>query len=276
MARDRIATGAYQRTYLITGACGGLGSSLTTMLAKRGARVFAVDFDREALTRFHGESAIHPLCVDVAQAGSVASARAEIEKTESALDGIVCAAGVYVGGPLLALSEDHIRSALEANLIGAVSVVRQLYPLLRKGSRIVLISSESTRVALPFTGPYAISKAALETYADTLRRELLPLGVRVTVIQPGAIRTRLLETAARSLDPPSTLEIYRRGLDSAASVLEKSANRGLEPDRVAALIARVLESRRPLRLKRIGNDPARAFLSLLPACLIDALVRTFL
>lgn len=265
-----------EKAYLVTGACGGLGRAVTSALAERGARVFASDIDREALAQSRESAAIHPLFVDVTRAGSAAQARTEIQKTAISLDGIVCAAGVYVGGPLLGVSDDEIRRAFDINVMGAVNIVRELFPLLKSGSRIVLISSESTRAAVPFTGPYAMSKCALEAYADTLRRELLPFGIRVTVIQPGAIRTRLLESAAESLTTNSRLPVYRRGLSSAASVLEKSARKGMQPAHVADLIVRTLESRRPLRLRRVGNDPARALLSMLPPSLIDALVGKFL
>jgi NAD(P)-dependent dehydrogenase (short-subunit alcohol dehydrogenase family) len=74
------------------------------------------------------------------------------------LDGIVCAAGVYFGGPLPDAADDEIRRALDINLMGAVTVVKELHSLLGKGSRVVLVSSGSTRVAVPFTGPYVMSK----------------------------------------------------------------------------------------------------------------------
>lgn len=264
------------KAYFVTGACGGLGKAVTTALAERGAHVFAADIDREALAQFPDKEVLHPLFVDVTDSASTDRARMEIEKSALRLDGIVCAAGVYVGGPLLDVSDDDIRKVLDINVMGAVTVVRELFPLLRAGSRVVFVSSESTRVAVPFTGPYVMSKCALEAYADTLRRELLPFGIRVSVIQPGAIRTRLLTSAAQSLTGGSRFHVYDRGLASAAAVLEKTTRKGMEPAHVARIILRTLESRRPLRLRRVGNDPARAFLSLLPTPLIDALIRRFL
>lgn len=265
-----------KKSYFVTGACGGLGNAVAMALAERGTRVFASDIDREGLERLRERKAIHPMYVDVTDPATVARARTEIERSVSRLDGIVCAAGVYVGGPLLDVPDGEIRRALEINVMGAVTAVRELFPLLAEGSRIVLVSSESTRAAVPFTGPYVMTKCALEAYADTLRRELLPFGIRVTVIQPGAIRTHLLANAAQSLTMAPRFPVYRRGLSSAASVLAKTARSGMDPVRVAGVIVHALGSRRPVRLRRVGNDPARAFLSLLPASLIDALVRRFL
>lgn len=264
------------KAYLVTGACGGLGRAVTTALEERGGKVFASDNDRDALSQLHESSSLHSLFLDVTDPASVHEARLSVGRSVQSLDGIVCAAGVYVGGPLLDLSESEIRRVLEINVMGAVTVVREFSALLGPGGRIVLVSSESTRVAVPFTGPYVMSKRALEAYADTLRRELLPLGVHVTVIQPGAIRTRLLTSAAQSLISESRSSIYRTGLDRAASVLAKTANKGMDPARVAGVIVHAMESARPVRLRRVGNDPARAVLSLLPAPLVDALVRRFL
>jgi NAD(P)-dependent dehydrogenase (short-subunit alcohol dehydrogenase family) len=265
-----------EKTYLVTGACGGLGRAVTAMLADCGALVFAGDIDKESLAHFCGPGHVHPLFLDVTDPSSARQAMAEIQESAHSLDGIVCAAGVYVGGPLLEVSEKDIRRALEVNALGAVFVVQELFPLLREGSRVILVSSESTRAAMPFTGPYVMSKRALEAYGETLRRELLPLGIRVTVIQPGAIRTALLDSAAKSLTADSPLLIYRTALQNAANVLEREKRTGMAPDRVARLIVRALQSSGALRLRRVGNDPLRGLLSRLPASLIDALIRRFL
>jgi NAD(P)-dependent dehydrogenase (short-subunit alcohol dehydrogenase family) len=264
------------KTYLITGACGGLGEALTRLLAGRGASVFAADVNTDALGRLSAVERVRPLFLDVTDPCSAQQARSVIQQSASSLDGIVCSAGVYVGGPLLDVPEKEIRRALDVNVMGAVLVVKELFPLLREGSRVVFVSSESTRAAMPFTGPYVMSKCALEAFAETLRRELLPLGIRVTIIQPGAIRTSLLTNAAQSLNGHSAFPIYRRALQNAARVLGSEMKTGMEPVRVARLIARVLESQAPRRLCRVGNDPLRAFLSHLPVPLIDALVGKFL
>jgi NAD(P)-dependent dehydrogenase (short-subunit alcohol dehydrogenase family) len=263
------------KTYLVTGACGGLGRAVTDALAGRGAVVFAADMDREALRRLPRSASIHPVPVDVADPGSVRRATMEVQEAASRLDGIVCAAGVYVGGPLLAVSERDARRALDVNVLGAVFVTQGFFPLLHAGGRVVLVSSESTRAAMPFTGPYVMSKRAVEAFGETLRREMLPFGIRVTIIQPGAIRTALLESAAESLRGGSAPPVYRDALAKAGAVLKKEMRTGMEPARVADVIVHALNSRRPRRLLRVGNDPARALLSRLPPSWIDALVRRF-
>jgi NAD(P)-dependent dehydrogenase (short-subunit alcohol dehydrogenase family) len=265
------------RTYLVTGACGGLGSSVTALLAASGAFVFAADSDPRALKRFPRGERTLPLLMDVTDRRSLRKARETLRQSEAGLDGIVCAAGIYAGGPLIEVPAELMHRALEVNLMGAVRVVNEFFPLLREArGRIVFVSSESTRAALPFTGPYVVSKRALETYAETLRRELLKLGTTVTVIQPGAIRTPLLRNAAMSLDKGSVLPLYADALRRARKVLGKEMENGMEPERVARVILHCLECRRPPRRVRVGNDPLRAMLSFLPASWIDALVGRYL
>lgn len=264
------------RAYLVTGACGGLGSAVTSALASRGAVVFAADADRAAVKAVSRDGRIHGIVMDVTEQASVRRARAGIQRSGKRLDGIVCAAGIYIGGPLLDVSPREVRRGLDVNVMGAVIVVQEMLPLLGPGSTLVFVSSESTRVIMPFTGPYVMSKVALEAYAETLRRELLPLGIRVAVIQPGAIRTPLLGSAARSLRSDSARPYYKSAMASAEKVLSREMKTGMDPSTVARLIAHALESRRPGRRLRIGNDKLRALVSYLPASLLDAFLRKFL
>ena len=266
----------HTRAYLVTGACGGVGAAVTDMLASRGATVFAADSRRTVLKRWPRSMPVRPLLMDVTDAASIKKAGRTIQQSAAGLDGIVCAAGIYVGGPLLDVADEELRRVLDVNVLGAAHVVRELMPLLRHGSTLAFISSESTRAAMPFTGPYVMSKRALEADAETLRRELLPLGIRVTVIQPGAIRTPLLGSAARSLASDSARAVYRGALRSAERVLLREMETAMDPSRVARVIVRALERRRPRQRRRVGNNRLRAFVSYLPASWIDAFLRRFL
>lgn len=264
------------RAYLVTGACGGLGSAVTSALAGRGAKVFAADADRKALKRLSVSGEVRRVPLDVTDPASVRKARFSIQRFTGRLHGIVFAAGIYIGGPLLDVPPKDVRRCLDVNVMGAVYVVQEMLPLLGPGSTLVFVSSESTRVLVPFTGPYVMSKAALQAYAETLRRELLSLDIHVTVIQPGAIRTRLLGSAACSLKSDSARPFYKSAMASAEKVLTREMKTGMDPATVARLIVHTLESARPRRLARIGNDPLRAFLSYLPAPVLDAFLKKFL
>ena len=275
-ARQASGMNGHARTYLVTGACGGLGAAVTDVLVSRGATVFAADCRRAVLNRWPPSRSVRPLLMDVTDAASITRARRAIQRSAAVLDGIICAAGIYTGGPLLDVADEELRRVLDVNVRGAAQVVRELMPLLRRGGTLVFVSSESTRVLMPFTGPYVISKRALEAYAETLRRELFPLGIRVTVIQPGAIRTPLLGSAAQSLKSDSARAVYRGALRSAEQVLLREMETGMDPARVAGVIARALERRRPRRRLRVGNNRLRAFIGFLPASWLDVFLRRFL
>jgi NAD(P)-dependent dehydrogenase (short-subunit alcohol dehydrogenase family) len=264
------------RTVLVTGACGGLGSELTALLAAAGDTVFAADVNNEGLARLATIPGVVPLHVDVTRSEDLARARAAVEAVTEGLDGLVCCAGIFTGGPLVEAPEETIRHALEVNLMGVSRTVRELFVLLalEKGT-IVAVSSEATRCAMPFNGPYTVSKCALEAYCDVLRRELMFTGVRVAIVQPGAIRTPFLESARVSLSRSAVGSRFAALLGKAILVLSSDRDTSQSPRAVASVIVRALRAPRPRARYRVGNSPLRALLGWLPAAWTDALIRRF-
>jgi len=237
---------------VVTGASTGIGAAIARELAGRGFRVFGTvrrPSDAAALT----QAGVTPVMMDVTDSPAIARARAEVERelAGAPLAGLVNNAGIPAAGPLELLPLDELRRALEVNLVGAVAVTQAFLPLLKaagaqgRGGRIVNISSVAGRRALPFMGPYAASKFGLEAISDSLRRELLPFGVDVIVVEPGSIQSRIW-------DKVEALDLTRyRGtpyepvLDRFRQFALRSGERGLPPERVATVVARVLTARRP-------------------------------
>ena len=232
---------------MVTGASTGIGAAIARHLASRGFRVFGTvrrAEDEVALAR-DGVTAVR---MDVTDAASIARAREQVERALAGapLVGLVNNAGIPAAGPLELFPLDELRHVLEVNLIGAVAVT-QAFLLLLKASRgrIVNISSVAGRGALPFLGPYAASKFGLEAISDSLRRELLPFGVRVIVIEPGSFKTAIWSKVEamdlrRYAGTPyeSVLERFRR-----ASL--RGAERAPPPDKVVRAVWRALNARRP-------------------------------
>jgi NAD(P)-dependent dehydrogenase (short-subunit alcohol dehydrogenase family) len=263
---------------LVTGAGGGLGACTCDLLASRGTTVFATDSSRRSLGRWKAAPGVIALPMDVTDGRSVARACGKVAALTDGLDGLVCCAGIFAGGPLVEADEKEMIAILDINVLGAFRVVKELFPLLeRRGGTIVLIGSESSRCAMPFNGPYTVSKYALQAYADVLRRELMFLGVKVTVVQPGAIRTSLLSGARSTIERreaagtafPTQLGLVRR-------MLSREWEKGMQPGRVAGVVARALGARTARPFYRVGNDPVRAALGRLPASWADSLIRWFL
>ena len=178
------------RRILVTGASTGIGRAVTDYLAQRGDRVYAgarEDHDLEALEEVPG---VIPLRLDVAQPKDIAASVSKVKEETERLDGLVNNAGVSGGGPLMEISAEEIERQFAVNVFGVHRVTKAFFPLiLRAKGRIVNMSSVGGRLALPFLGPYVMTKFAIEAYSDSLRRELAPHGVHVAVIQPGNVRT---------------------------------------------------------------------------------------
>jgi NAD(P)-dependent dehydrogenase (short-subunit alcohol dehydrogenase family) len=188
---------------LITGASSGIGAACAKRLAAAGWRVFAG-------VRRAGAAPVETteVLLDVTDGGAIARA---VEEVGGRLDGLVNNAGIAVAAPLEYLPLEELRRQLEVNLVGQLAVTQAFLPALRAGGgRIVLIGSIAGTSALPFLGPYAISKFALEALADSLRVELAAEGIRVSIVRPGTIATPIWSKPQPVADalPPEGLERY--------------------------------------------------------------------
>ncbi len=265
------------RHYLVTGAGGGLGASVTRLLSGEGCTVFAADSSAAALSALRGETGVITVRMDVTSGRDVARARRAVSRRTGSLDAIVTCAGIFRGGPLVEAAESDMQAALDVNVMGAFRVVREFFPLLSKpGGRVVLIGSEVSRCAMPFTGPYTVSKCALDAYADVLRRELMFAGIRVAVVQPGSMRTALLGAAGDAMRRSQRATAFGPQLTRVWPILSKEADRGMDPARAARVVVRALRARRPRPFSRVGNNALRATLGLLPRGVVDLFVRCFM
>jgi NAD(P)-dependent dehydrogenase (short-subunit alcohol dehydrogenase family) len=166
---------------------------------------------------------------------------------------------------------------IDVNLVGGFQVNRALFPLLHAAKgRIVLLSSETGwQSAMPFNGPYAISKHAVEAYGDALRRELAMLDVDVVKIQPGAFKTGMVESITQRFDGLAERSThYGKVLRLAQKRIPQEERRAGDPDDLAALIEKVLTVRRPRPAYRIHTNPQAAALNALPTRVVDRLLLT--
>ena len=153
----------------MTGASSGIGEATARRLARSGWRVFAT-------VRKPGDAPerTEEIVLDVTDAEQIAAAAAGVGD----LHALVNNAGIAIASPLELIPLDELRRQLEVNVLGQVAVTQAFLPHLRRSrGRIVFIGSIAGQSALPFLGPYAASKHALEAITDTLRLELRPFGV---------------------------------------------------------------------------------------------------
>jgi NAD(P)-dependent dehydrogenase (short-subunit alcohol dehydrogenase family) len=246
------------------------------LLAASGDTVFAADVDTRALQRLKGRAGIVPIRMDVTAGADVSRARRRIAALADGLDGLVCCAGIFAAGALVETAEEEMARSLDINVMGAFRVVRAFFPLLAKRSgTVVLVGSESSRCAMPFNGPYTVSKCALQACADVLRRELMFIGMRVVAILPGAMRTPFLSGARSMMAGRTARTLFPAQRDLVRRMLLREWETGMEPGDVARVAVRALHARRPRAIYRVGNDPFRAMLGRLPAPWADGLIRAF-
>lgn len=265
---------------VVTGASRGIGEACALRLEKRGLHVFAGVRTESArdLLRKKASGGLLPLYIDVTIPESIASAQETVAATvgSTGLSGLVNNAGVPLGGPLEFLALDDLRKQLEVNLIGAIAVTQAFLPLLRNGrGRIVNISSTSGLIALPFHGPYAATKFALEAITDSLRLELRPWGISVSSVEPGNTATSIWEKASLIMGkvvqayPPQAHELYGPVL----SRYEGIKKHGIHPDHVAKAVEHALLARRPKARYLVGQDArALAMIRYLPVGIRDWLI----
>lgn len=267
---------------VVTGASTGIGEATVSVLIREGVHVFGSVRKKEDAQRLKAAfgNRVTPLVFDVTDADAVGVAAVQVRDALEGrtLYGLVNNAGVAVPGPLLHLSTDEIRHQLEVNVIGQISVIQAFAPLLGvdralagKPGRIVNISSISGKMARPFFGPYAASKHALEAVSGSLRRELMPYGIDVIIVGPGAVVTPIWDKGRAStsgrFDDTDYAEASRAVQDFAAEM----GRTGLPGERIGAVIWKALSTPRPrVRYAVVGRPILDWFVPrLLPARVVD-------
>ena len=247
----------------ITGASSGIGEDATLRLDRLGHRVFAGvrrHEDGEALAR-HASDRLTPVCCDVTDATSVEEAARRIDAAVGAagLQGVVNNAGVVHAGPLEHLPLDEWRAQYEVNVFGQVAVTRAVLPMIRRGDgRVCFVGSISGRMGGALLGPYSSSKFAVEGIAQSLRAELRPWGIPVSVVEPGPVRTPIWGTGRSYADDleeqvgAEALEDYRGRVDTARRGTRLTERFGVSPSKTSDAIEHALLADRPKHRYLVG------------------------
>ena len=236
------------KTVLVTGASTGIGEACASHFAKRGWRVLAG-------VRKAGDapSGTEEVLLDVTDAGAIASAAERVER----LDGLVDNAGIAVASPLEHLPLAELRHQLEVNVVGQLAVIQAFLPALRAASgRIVLMGSIAGRSALPFLGAYAMSKHALEAMADSLRVELAPDGIHVSLVEPGTIATPIWTKPQENVEalPQEALTRYGGRIRAFRAAAAGRAAKAAPAANVARAVAHALTAETPKTRYLVGRD----------------------
>ena len=246
--------------YLVTGANGGMGREISSMLFKEGNEVFALD-----VTPPQSEVPWTFIKADVTDTHSLEEAFGII-RSSGKLDGVIHTAGLYDLNSLAEISEEAFVRIFNINLFGVYRINKLAVPLLNKGAHCVIVTSELAPLSpLPFTGIYAITKSALDKYAYSLRMELQLLGCSVSVIRPGAVKTDMLPSSLSALDRfCGETKLYPVNAKRFKNIVSRVEARSVTPQKLAEKVLRILKTKNPKFAYKINRNPLLLMLNALP------------
>lgn len=255
---------------LITGAGNGLGLETALHLASKGMIVYASV--PELSQRAQVESAatahglhVHVIPLDVLDSASIQAAVNLIMEQCGEISGVVHSAGISLRGYFEDTDDDEIRRTLDVNLFGAMAVTQAVLPHMRaaRRGRIVFISSIGGRIASMARTAYCASKFGLEGFAESLMQEVAPLGIRVSLVEPGIVNTERWTTnrgiARRAQGADSLYAEWFNRQEQLADIMVRTSP--IVPLDVASTVATALTSVRP-RLRYVVGRRAKLVLAL--------------
>lgn len=248
---------------LVTGAYGGMGSEAVKLLLQKGYTVFALD--NCIPSSIPTNNALIPIQVDISNEESVNQAIKIVSSKTKTLDAIIHFAGLYMLNSLVEMSSNDFEKIMKVNCFGPFYINKACISLLKKGSRIIITTSELAPLdPLPFTGIYAISKAALDKYAYSLAMEVQLLGIRVSVLRSGAVATNMLGVSTTALDNfCEHTQLYTCNAKLFKQIVDNVEAKHIQPSKIALKVLKILESKNPAFAYSINRN---SLLLLLNAC----------
>ena len=246
------------KAVLITGCSSGIGRAIAERLAANGHRVYATARRPESIADLKDQGC-ETLPLDVLDDGSMRAAVAHVEEAEGAVGVLVNNAGYGQSGAVEAVPIDAVRRNFETNAFGYLRMAQLVLPGMRRQGwgRIVNMSSVAGRVTMPGSGPYSATKFAIEALSDALRFEVNGFGVRVSIVEPGPIRTRFTETANAGMpDVDGAYADYHATVAKADAEADQSNLLAGDPEDVAKTVERAITARSPRTRYRV-TVPAR-------------------
>lgn len=240
---------AIQAVALVTGSSSGIGAATAAQLVRDGYLVFG------GSRRAESPAGVEALTLDVCSDESVRACVEGIVNRTGRLDVLVNNAGQLIAGAIEELTLDQARSQFETNFFGMARTVLAALPQMRKqrSGKIVTISSLAGLVPVPFWGYYNASKFAVEGYSETLRAELKPFGISVSMVEPGAIGTSLF---AQPQAPK--MDAYTPWRDRALQTMKGFETKAPSPEVVARAVAKIVAKAHP-PLRTLVTSEAVAF-----------------
>jgi NAD(P)-dependent dehydrogenase (short-subunit alcohol dehydrogenase family) len=235
------------KVILVTGGSSGLGHAMCQRLAALGHRV--VGTGRSPAGQPTGW---HLLAMDVTDDASVKGAVAEVLRMHGRIDVLVNNAGTGIQGAVEDIPVELARTLFDANVFGLHRVCLAVLPRMRaqRSGLIINISSIAANFGLPYRSFYSASKASVDRYGEALSIEVKPFGIQVVTVQPGEFNTNIPNARLR---PPAVSEPYRKAYQQAMDVLGGSMHYSRDPDELAVVVARIINTPSPRSVYRVAQ-----------------------
>ena len=255
---------------LVIGGEGGIGSAICSTLKDADWTVISADVSIE----FSDPGSHIP--IDITDEESINKAAESVRETTGKLDALIISSGVFDHFPLSEYESGRLQRILEVNLVGVADCVNSFLGLLNRGGKIVILSSETSMVGLPFQ-PYGMSKRMLECYIDSIRQECKLIGIHVVSIRPGAHDTELLSFSKEALSRFNRSSAYSPYLGRVEKEGVQTIDRGgADPADVATVVKKAVSSSKPRAHYNVNVSFRFHLVRRLPRWLRENVIRQFL
>lgn len=255
-----------QQIALVTGSSSGIGYETSLRLAQNGIYTYASMRNLSKSGEILGYAKrdnlpLKMLCLDITNKESISRAIDKIIAEKNRIDIVVNNAGYSLLGPLEQLDIDEIKDEFETNFFGIIKLIQSALPIMRKQGygRIVNISSLAGRIGFPLSSAYVSSKFALEGLVESLRYEVQPFGIHVTLIEPGVIKTNFVNNM--KVGKNVIISSNNNGISPYVEILQKRISafkprfeKGLAASKVADMVLEAVTADNPKVRYLVGED----------------------
>lgn len=236
-----------KKVALVTGGSSGIGEATAKTLSKNGYVVYASARRIEKMNEIFRNYDINTIQLDLTNEESIINCVDFVIKKEGRIDVLINNAGFAQMGSIEDTPMEIGKQHYIVNIFGTTHLIKLVLPHMRKNGfgKIVNVSSIGGKIAGPFGGWYQSSKFALEGMSDSIRLEVKKFGIDVIILEPGAIKTPMLESLSASVLETSGKGVYKSMAKKCVETLKELHKKATPPDDISLIILKAIQSRKP-------------------------------
>lgn len=251
-----------EKFVLLSGANGGIGKSILSILINNGYKVIALDLSNEQIKN---EDCKFIKC-DVTNKSDIDNAFESIKSITPSLYAIINTVGIFKMQSIIEGDESDFRRIFDVNFFGIYSLNKTMFSLLCKEGRIINLTSEVAKYTpQPLQAYYNLSKIVLDAYNDALRRECNYLGIKVIKIQSGSMKTTMLNSANNDFEKMvETSKHFKEPMTKLKHIMDKELTKQNDPALIGKIVLKILNKKKPKICYKVKNSFALSFMGHLP------------